>query len=196
MQPTLLPNHTTDNNVDLFDTHRLDTTGTSAMHEGREEAHPLIAILQHRSLEQRPVPKPDITGGLRGTPSSSTHISLRTSLLQSISPRLSLCIKLCPSAEKLQTNLSRSTSTSHSVLQPQSPAPSRSRMPALATHISAPNLRYTPTTSISTSCASRGKLRGGIQVFNHQRDPLRCLRGRLSHQMRPVHQAADHAMLT
>ena len=52
-----------------------------------------------------------------------------------------------------------STCTSH--LRPSS----RRRMPALATHISAPNLLFAPTTSISTNLLSRGRQNRDIQVF-------------------------------
>jgi hypothetical protein len=57
-------------------------------------------------------------------------------------------------------DLRRATSTSH--LRPSS----RRRMPALATHISAPNLLFAPTTSISTYYPLESKLHYNIEVFD------------------------------
>ena len=84
-------------------------------------------------------------------------------------------------------NCRRGTSTSH--LRPSEP--SRRRMPALATHISAPNLLCAPTTSISTNLQSGGTLNRYIEGFGQQHERIR--QAYVSQSMlSPPRQAADH----
>lgn len=66
-------------------------------------------------------------------------------------------------------------------------------MPALATHISAPNLLFAPTTSISTDLRFGSKLHRNIEVFGKQRDgTLRtCIPPSM---LPPPRQAAGHGI--
>ena len=115
-----------------------------------------ILISQHRSLEYNPVPKPDIAGDLRAIHLLSTHIPLDTlfcnpSLLTLLLQQIILCDTTSSPAKHVQNELEQRQ------LHLRPSRPSRRRMPALAIHISAPNLLLAPTTSIPTDLRFRSK---------------------------------------
>ncbi|KAM0709497.1 hypothetical protein Q7P35_003536 [Cladosporium inversicolor] len=80
---------------------------------------------------------------------------------------LKLSGKISTVTKLAQNDRERDPSTSTSHLRPSRPrAASRRRMPALATHISAPNLLCAPTTSFSTYYVPESKLNRDIEVFH------------------------------
>ena len=126
--------------------------------------------LQHRV---QPIPKarhcrrPPSPPGLctRIPPSISLY---NPSLITLFPQQITRCDKISSSATMRKANCRRGTSTSH--LRPS--RPSRRRMPALATHISAPNLLFAPTTSISTDLRSGSKLHRPFEALGYQIERL------------------------
>lgn len=138
----------------------LYTTGTSRSGQ-RAGASREISDIATQSATQFQSPTLQAASGHSSSLHISPSISLyNSSLLTSFLQQITLRDKIPSSAKMRKANCTRGTSTSH--LRPS--RPSRRRMPALATHISAPNLLFAPTTSISTDLRSGSKLHSRFEA--------------------------------